>query len=80
MVNGFDAVPVIPVASVPQTKSPAALVSTESQDVSVLTLSPPVKTWMPAKEEVAEVPSEVTVTPCAKVEVPVVEVARTYPV
>jgi hypothetical protein len=51
---------VSPVASVPQTTSPAAFVSrADEQDASDDTLSPPLWSWRPANVEVAEAESAV---------------------
>ena len=60
--------------SVPQITSPAAFVSSESQDVSVETLSPPVCICRPLRVEVAEAKMLPVRTPPANVEV-AVEVA-----
>lgn len=76
-MNGLYAVS--PVASVPQTKSPAALVSTESHEVSVFTLRPPVKICTPFNDDVADAPSAVAETGPAKVE-DAVPVETMYPV
>src|SRR3989344_5125114 len=65
-----------PVASVPQTTSPAALVSTSAQPRMDEILSPPDWSWMPENVEVAVAPMFEVAMPPANVEVAVVVATR----